>query len=313
MRLSHGQVLLASRGLARDDLLRHANNVLPSGTGRYGLAFRTHPSTVSPAGGTGENKMNSWTVAGISFVAMFGGCLIAVFVARRLGDHHVSKETQDTVKLGVGMVAAMASLILGLMTASVKGNFDSTDKDVHTYALNILSLANDFGHYGPEACPAQTLLGQYVHSVLTETWGIGHYGENKEPQPNSEQLLIKLDNAIRAWAPATDLQKETRSATLSDFRSILTTRWTVSQESVAAVPTAFIVVLIFWLALIFMSFGLFAPPNAVVLLSFFLCAASISGALFLIMEMSGPFDGLIAVQSQPMEQVLGFIRENKCK
>ncbi|MEP9377008.1 hypothetical protein ABLE91_09860 [Aquabacter sp. CN5-332] len=256
--------------------------------------------------------MNSWVLAGVSFVAMFGGCLFAIFVARRLAEHHVSKETQDTVKLGVGMVAAMSSLILGLMTASVKENFDSTDKDVHTYALNVLSLATDLRHYGPEACPAQDLLAQYVHSVLTETWGLGHYGETK-PEPGSDQLLLSLDNTIRNWTPTTDLLKETRTAAMSDMRSILTTRWAVSEEAVASVPTAFLVVLVAWLALIFISFGLFAPPNAVVIVSFFLCAASISGALFLIMEMSGPFEGIIAVQPQPMEQVLDFIKVSRCK
>lgn len=257
--------------------------------------------------------MDSFIVAGISFLGMFGGCVAAIYLARSLKEHHVSKGTQDTVKLGVGMIAAMTSLILGLMTASVKGNFDSTDKDVHTYALNILSLDTDFRHYGSQACPARTLLLGYASAVVSETWGKDPRLPPLPDNSRSDDLLLAIETSVRSWSPATDDQKETRSDALSDLRSILSTRWTVSEEAVTSVPTVFVVVLVVWLSLIFVSFGLFAPPNAVVIGSFFLCAASIAGALFLIMEMSGPFDGVISVSSQPMVQVIDFMRGHPCQ
>lgn len=258
--------------------------------------------------------MNPFLVSVFAFIGMFGGALAAMFAAKRLASHHISGSTQDAVKLGVGMVAAMTSLILGLMTASVKGNFDATDKDVHTYALNILSLASDLRHAGPDACPAQKLLGNYTRAILVENWSGSDDAVNAgTPGSGSGDMLLNLEGMVRNWTPQTTIQQEARTAALDDLKAILKTRWTVSGEAVAAVPAIFIIVLIVWLALIFVSFGLFAPSNNVVKAFFFMCALSISGALFLILEMSGPFDGFISVSPQPLVHAVEFIDASACK
>lgn len=257
--------------------------------------------------------MNSNLISFIAFVGMFGGAILSQFLARRLADHHVSSRTQDSVKLGVGMVAAMTSLILGLMTASVKQNFDSTDKDVHTYALSILSLETDLRHAGPAGCEPQRQLMDYTRAVLKENWTDAADLPTVTTATSSGDILLNLDTMVRTWTPETDVLKEVRSAAISDLRSILTTRWTVSEEAVASVPVPFVLVLIVWLSLIFISFGLFAPQNLIVSLFFFLCALSISGALFLILEMSGPFDGLISVSPKPLMRALEFIQLHACK
>lgn len=257
--------------------------------------------------------MNSNVVSLVAFLGMFGGVVFAQIISRRLADHHVSSKTQDAVKLGVGMVAAMTSLILGLMTASVKQNFDSTDKDVHSYALSILSLETDLRHAGPAGCEPQRQLMDYTRAVLKENWTDAQNLPTVTSNTSSGDILLNLDTMVRTWNPDTDVLKEVRSAAISDLRSILTTRWTVSEEAVASVPGAFILVLIVWLSLIFVSFGLFAPRNAIVSIFFFMCALSISGALFLILEMSGPFDGLISVSPQPLLRALEFIQQHACK
>lgn len=257
--------------------------------------------------------MSSNLVSLLAFIGMFVGAMAAQVAARRLSEHHVSARTQDTVKLGVGMVAAMTSLILGLMTASVKSNFDDTDKDVHTYALSILSLETELRHAGSAGCQAQALLMDYTRAVLQETWT----SVNGLPKPlddaRSADILLNLDTVVRTWEPTTDLLKEVRAAALTNLRAILTTRWAVSEEAVASVPGPFLFVLIVWLSLIFISFGLFAPQNAIVSTFLFMCALSIGGALFLILEMSGPFDGLIRVSPQPLVRALEFIQANACK
>ncbi|WP_029006645.1 hypothetical protein [Azorhizobium doebereinerae] len=163
--------------------------------------------------------MNSWAVAAIAFVCMFSAAMGAMLAARYLPAQHVSKETQDAVKLGVGMIAAMASLILGLMTASVKGAFDTTDRDVHTYATYIRALDSTLRHYGPEAIPARALLDGYSRAVRAETWD-----EAGLPQPSedasSEVLMARLDSVLHGLAPATDEQRQMRSEALP-----ASTRW----------------------------------------------------------------------------------------
>jgi hypothetical protein len=54
-----------------------------------------------------------------------------------------------------------------------------------------------------------------------------------------------------------------------------------------------LVVLVLWLTVIFISFGLFAPFNGTVIASLFVLRAGGSGAIFLILEMYEPCTGVI--------------------
>ncbi|QTL05135.1 hypothetical protein J5J86_07535 [Aquabacter sp. L1I39] len=256
--------------------------------------------------------MTSWTVAALSFACMFGGALGALALASRLPEHHLSSATQDTVKLGVGMIAAVASLILGLMVASVQGSFSSTGTDVRSYALSLLSVDVDLRHYGKAACPAHALLSDYARGVLVQTWADAPARLQPKTHAPAQVTLSELDNVVRGLDPATDSLKSLKDIILAEMRSVLTERWKVSGDSNSQIPTAFIVVVILWLALIFSSFGLFAPLNAVVVGALFLCSASIAGALFLIVEMAGPFDGAIQVSPDPLVEVITYMEAKPC-
>ena len=74
-----------------------------------------------------------------------------------------------------------------------------------------------------------------------------------------------------------------------------------------SIPMPFLVLLIFWVTVIFLSFGLFAPRNATVVVTLFLCALSVSGAIFLIMELDRPFGGLIEISSAPLRNALASV------
>src|SRR5689334_23977436 len=69
-------------------------------------------------------------------------------------------------------------------------------------------------------------------------------------------------------------------------------------------PVPFLVVLVFWPCIIFASFGLFAPRNGTVIAAFFVCALSVSGAIFLILELDRSFEGLLQVSSTPLRSAL---------
>jgi nitric oxide reductase large subunit len=69
----------------------------------------------------------------------------------------------------------------------------------------------------------------------------------------------------------------------------------------------FLVVIVFWLTIIFVSFGLFAPRNAVVVAVLFVCALSVAAAIFLLVEMDQPFQGLMKISSAPLRFTLSHL------
>ncbi|MFG1402711.1 bestrophin-like domain [Xanthobacter sediminis] len=248
--------------------------------------------------------MQALAVAAIAFVGLFGGVCAGMWGARRLKEEHLSKSTEDAVKLGVGMVAAMSSLILGLMTASVKGNFDTTGRDVQQFTTDLITLDTSLRAYGPGADDARRLLTAYTRHALAETWPERPEGRVRVDGVTSKTRLEAVGYAIRMLASATPVEAELRAEALDRYKAAATLRWTVVAESVTAVPPVFTAVLIVWLCLIFVSFGLFSPVNVVSLVVFLLCAVSLAGALFLILEMSSPFDGIIRVPDTAMKGAL---------
>jgi hypothetical protein len=71
-----------------------------------------------------------------------------------------------------------------------------------------------------------------------------------------------------------------------------------------SVPRGFLVVVIFWLSMTFGSFGLTAPRNATVVTVLGISALSVAAAVFLILELDGPLDGVIKISSGPMRYAL---------
>ena len=65
-----------------------------------------------------------------------------------------------------------------------------------------------------------------------------------------------------------------------------------------------LVTLVFWIAAIFVSFGLSAPCNGTVVTAMLICALSVSSAIFLILELDEPFKGFIQTSSDPLRMAL---------
>ena len=118
-----------------------------------------------------------------------------------------------------------------------------------------------------------------------------------------------LPEAMRALKPRDDSQRALQSRALDLAEQLLQERWLVLAGTETSIPVPFLVILVFWLTLTFASFGLFAPGNAMVLWVLFLCALSVGGAVFLILEMDTPFEGLLRVSADPWRYALAHLNQ----
>ena len=85
-------------------------------------------------------------------------------------------------------------------------------------------------------------------------------------------------------------------------------RWLLfAQSTESPIPVPFLIVLVFWLCIIFASFGLYAPANPTVVATLGVCALSVAGAIFLILELALPFAGVIRVSSASLRGALAHL------
>ena len=246
--------------------------------------------------------MSAAAISGIVFACVFGGALLGMFLRVSLPEHHLSTDSKDFVKLGMGLIATMAALVLGLLIASAKNSYDIQRSELTQISASIIVLDRLMSNYGPETKEARDLLRRSVVQTLGQMWP-EHRSQaaQLEPAVSSDALYDK----IYRLSPHNEDQRLLKSQALTITLNLRQTRWLeVEQREGSSIPKAVLAVLIFWLAIIFVSFGLFAPPNSTVLAVLFVCVLSVSGAIFLILELDRPFEGLIRIPSAPLRDAL---------
>jgi hypothetical protein len=237
---------------------------------------------------------------------MVGGALGGMRLRRLLPDHHLAKESEDVVRLGMGVIATMSALVIGLLLASAKGSFDLKDAELKQFAADLIQLDRHMAHYGAETKEARDLLRRYTAIKIDSFWP----GEASHPvvdDPNMWRSLEDVQDELRALAPLNDAQRWLKENALQASNDLARIRWLMREQLQASIPQPFMVILIFWLTVIFGSFGLFGPPNATVIVALIVSALSIAGALFLIVEMDQPFGGAIHLSSAPVRAALELL------
>ena len=242
------------------------------------------------------------------FACTFGGALAGMRLRSILPDHHLSSESKDTVKVGIGLIATMTALVLGLVTASAKASFDAMDATIKHVAADTLSLDRMLARYGPETGEIRAGLKRFMAQRIDRVWSRAGSQEARLDPTNAGRAAEVLAGQLRALVPQTDEQRRLQSRALDLAESLLAARWSVAAFG-TAIPIAFLVILVFWLTITFTSFGLFAPQNTTVVAVLVVCALSVAGAVFLVLELDGPLDGLIMVSPAPLKYALAHLNQ----
>ena len=241
------------------------------------------------------------TVFGIIvFAFSFGGALLGMWLRTALPEHHLAAESKDTVKIGIGLVATMTALVLGLVTASAKSSFDDVDAAVKQTAIEVLALDRTLARYGAETGEIRKGLQQLVGARIDMIWGSSKPADLDPMRSTAGSEGERLADALRGLKPRDEAQRALQSRALDLAENLLQARWLIIASSETSVPLPFLIILVFWLTITFSSFGLFAPRNATVLVVLFVCAVSVASAVFLVLELGGPFDGLLRVSAAPL-------------
>lgn len=247
--------------------------------------------------------MSAIAISIIVFGCVFGGALIGMALRNHLPQHHLAADSRDVVKLGIGLIGTMAALVLGLLVSSAKESYDTQRSELTQMSANLILLDRLLVHYGPEADGARKLLRQIAVSTLHQLWP----EEDTAAQPPTASVGDAYFDKIQELAPRNDAERALQSQAESMSINLGQLRWLLFEQSGSALSMPMLVVLVFWLAIIFAGFGALAPRNTTVVVTLFLCALAVSGAIFLILELDHPFEGLIRLSSAPVRIAISHL------
>jgi hypothetical protein len=240
-------------------------------------------------------------ISSIAFASIFAGALLGLVLHRILPGPHFSADSKDVVKLGMGLVGTTTALVLGLLVASAKSSYDAQSAQVTQLASYVVVLDRVLAHYGPETKNARASLRKATIRVIEMMWSQdGRQGARTAPQTANEVLL----DQIQDLQPKSETQRSLKAQALALTMDVGKTRWLMYAQEAASVSVPMLVVLVLWLTVLFVSFGLLAPTNGTVVATLLVAALSVSGAIFLILEMYSPYSGVMQISSQPLSGAL---------
>lgn len=224
-----------------------------------------------------------------------------------LPEHHLSADSKDTVKVAMGLIATITALVLGLVTAAAKSDFDAADGAVGRGAADVLMLDRALARYGPETKGIRESVRSHLVARLELTWPEEGSGVATADGTEVTLSIERILDRIGELAPDTDARRRLQSNAIDLGDDVMQTRWRVLQDHGISIPRPFLVILAFWLTLIFTSFGLLAPRNATTIGVIFVSALSVAAGVFLILELASPLEGTLKVSSRPLRYALEHI------
>lgn len=251
--------------------------------------------------------MSSIIIASIAFAFTFGGAMSGLLLRFLLPDHHLNDAGRDVVKLSAGLIATLAALVLGLLISSAKSSLDTLNSELIQTGTRIIELDRCLASYGPETKMARDLLHRTLAGSL----------EMFRPHDNSRKVSVdnvnvatvveQIQKEVRLLSPRNDSQRLLQSQAQQNIADLVHSRWLLIEQVKSPMPKAFLVILVFWLTVLFLNFGLLAPHNVTVIAVLLVCALSVSGAIFLILEMNTPLTGMINVSTEPLQNALDHL------
>ena len=233
--------------------------------------------------------------------------MLGMLVSRILPQNHLTDQTKGVVTVSTGVVGTLTALVLGLLIAAASSSFYTKNEEVILIAADTIRVDRLLRRYGPEAEPLRDLLRRYIAVKIQDLFAEGTTKLPSSENPRPVALLEELQDRLAALDASNPSQRWSQSQALQLVTAITGARWLLAEQNTIGIEVPLLVLVVFWLSLLFLSFGLFAPRNATAILALFLCALAVAGAIEMTQELNAPFRGIIRISSKPMKDALDQI------
>lgn len=246
--------------------------------------------------------MNPLLVSALVFVFIFAGALVGMALRSALPDEQLGPDSKEVVRLATSLIVTMSGLVLGLLVSSASTSYQGQKNDVASLASQVIIMDHLLQTYGPETYAMRVELHHLVKANLDRAW------------PSEADTKFALDpskqgdvfyHELQSLTPKDAMQTDAKNQSLSLALSLRQSQWLMFLKSDQnSIPYVLLFVVVSWLVMTYVSFGLFAPPNGTVIATLMLSAVAVTAAIFIIIELYSPFTGILRISSAPVRDVL---------
>jgi hypothetical protein len=219
-----------------------------------------------------------------------------------LPPHHQDSESKDVVKLVLGVIGTIAALVLSLLIASANSSYNAQTSELQSLSADVILLDRLLVSYGPEAKDARDRLRDTVVTIHDRIWSPSGV------QPPVLDSSTRFINQLQSLAPKTDAQRAMLGHIMQIGENLVRTRLLMFEQLGSAISWPILAVLVGWICILFLGFGLFARLNPTITVALLLGAISVSGAIFLILELNEPYRGLLRISDASLLNAVAQIK-----
>ncbi len=248
--------------------------------------------------------MSAVAISAVAFASIFGATLVGLLLRSRLPDRYLSAGSKEVVTLATGLIATMSAVLLGLLISSTRTSYEEKRNQVIHMTADILELDLLLKDYGAEAQPVRQVMRTAVLSMIDSIWrdNASHVrpDANAVPDVGAEAILAQVEQL----SPHDGRQRARRERALQVGLDLAQLHLLLFAQPANAISTPFITVLVLWLTFVFATFSIYARANGLIVVILFVCALSVSSAIFLILDLDSPFAGLLQIPTAPIRNAL---------
>ncbi|HZZ62999.1 MAG TPA: hypothetical protein VFE63_17845 [Roseiarcus sp.] len=238
-------------------------------------------------------------VASVTFGASVVGMLLRYIVpAQALND------SKATVGAMVGLVTLLLALVLGLLVYTAFTVYSTQQAEAQGLGPVVIELDVLLEQYGPEAIRGRLGLREALGRSRRRFFGDLKQGPQAHTFEETRATMHWMNTYFDSLEPATERQRQLRTSAKDLAKTFADTQMLMTRQLANPFPEHLLAVVALWASVVFLGNGIVAPPNAVTVLAHFLGAIAVGSAVFLILELSRPYSGVIRLSSAPLDRLM---------
>jgi hypothetical protein len=242
--------------------------------------------------------LSAVSVALIAFGLILLSIILGVVLRSWLPEADLGGDSKDVIRLATALIGTMSAVVLALLFASTRTSYETTNASVSHLTARIVELDHVLKEYGPEGEALRATLRQDVVAMIDSIWR----EDANLPTPTAPDVVVL--RKVRQLVPASPQQASLQASGLAAGTDVEKIRLTLLAQPPDSISKPFVTVLVLWLCFIFATFSMSAKANTTLIVVLFVCAFSASSAIYLILELGQPFDGLMQIPNTGLRHAL---------
>jgi hypothetical protein len=248
-------------------------------------------------------QLSAVDVALVAFASILVSTAIGLMMRYWLPEEHITGDSKEVIRLATALIGTMAAVVLALLFASTRNSFQDTNNSVARMTTSVIELDHVLEDYGPEGRPLREALRRDIISIVASIWQ-DDPAVQRLVAPGTAAGQVTVLTMLRQITPANPLQNALQARALSVSGALEQIRLTLIAQPTDSLSKPFVTVLVLWLCFIFLSFSMSARANTTLVIVLVICAFAASSAIYLILELQQPFDGLLQIPNAALRNAL---------